>query len=122
MDDIRRDGRVSFEVDVPIAYVRAKSQPCEATYLFRSVIVKGRAHLVDDEAEKVAALNLLMEKYQPEGGYGSYPPQKLAAVGVVRIDVEEMTGKEDLRDGGLREAALRALEEGQPLPLALDRP
>ena len=121
IEDIRRDERVCFEVDVAVAYVKARKQPCEADYLFRSVVVKGKARLVEDEAERVLALDLLMGKYQPEGGWGAYPPSKLAVVGVVRIDVDEMTGKEHLRDGPLREAALEALRQGLSLPLALER-
>jgi len=37
----------------------------------------------------------LMEKYQPEGGYGAFSEDKLALIAVVAIEVEEMTGKED---------------------------
>jgi len=94
IDDIKRDSRVCFEVDLPIAYVRAKNQPCEAEYLYRSVIIKGRAHIVEDREEKLFALRCLMEKYQPEGNYGEFPEERLAITGIVRIDIEEMTGKE----------------------------
>jgi hypothetical protein len=96
IDDIQRDSRVVFELDLPIAYVKGDNNPCSARYLYRSVIVKGRAALVENRVEKVHALKSLMEKYQPEGGYGDFPEEKLAVTGVVRIDIEEMTGKEDL--------------------------
>ncbi len=96
IDDIRRNSRVVFELDLPIAYVKGDNNPCSARYLYRSVIVKGRAALVENRVEKVHALKSLMEKYQPEGGYGDFPEEKLAVTGVVRIDIEEMTGKEDL--------------------------
>ena len=121
MEDIRRDDRVCFNAYLPIAYVKAKTEPCEANYLFRSVTIKGRARSVEDPDEKRLALDLLMEKHQPEGGLGDYPSTKLEVVGVVRIDVEEMTGKESLGDGSLREAALKALAEGAPLPIVLER-
>jgi hypothetical protein len=42
-----------------------------------------------------------MEKYQPEGAYGDFPEEKLNITGVVRIDIEEMVGKEDLGKGQL---------------------
>ena len=96
IEDIRRDGRVVFELDLPIAYVKGDNNPCGARYLYRSVIVKGRAALVEDRFERVHALKGLMEKYQPEGGYGDFSEEKLAVTGVVRIDIEETTGKEDL--------------------------
>jgi uncharacterized protein len=121
IEHIRRESRVCFEADLPVAYVAAGSEPCQADYLFLSVIVKGRAALVAGEEEKRAALDLLMRKYQPEGGYGEYPPEKFRRVGVVRVDVEEITAKEHLRDGALRESALEALRGNAPLPLRLPR-
>ena len=35
-----------------------------------------------------------MTKYQPEGGYGEFLPEKLVLTAVIRIDIEEMTGKQ----------------------------
>lgn len=96
MEDIRRDSRVVFEVDRPITYVRGGPNPCSAKYLYRSVIMKGRASVCDDREEKVRALNCLMKKYQPEGGYGDFLEEKLAITGVVKIDIDEITGKEDI--------------------------
>jgi nitroimidazol reductase NimA-like FMN-containing flavoprotein (pyridoxamine 5'-phosphate oxidase superfamily) len=119
IEDIRRDNRVCFEVDLPIAFVRAVNQPCEAAYLYRSVIIKGRASLAEDHGERTQAFKSLMDKYQPEGGYGPYPAEKLAMTGIVRIDVEEMTGKEDLGKGAHRDRALKALEQGLALPIVL---
>ncbi|HEX9019641.1 MAG TPA: pyridoxamine 5'-phosphate oxidase family protein [Nitrospirota bacterium] len=121
LDDIRRDNRVCFEVDLPIALVKSKGSPCRAEYLFRSVIIKGRARIVEDASERMAALMRLMEKYQPEGGYGEFPEEKLKMTGVVRIDIEEMAGKEDLGKDQVKDAALKALEESSPLPVVLER-
>jgi uncharacterized protein len=44
------------------------------------------------------AMKALMEKYQPEGGYGDFPKEKLAITAVIRIDIEAMTGKEDVTE------------------------
>jgi nitroimidazol reductase NimA-like FMN-containing flavoprotein (pyridoxamine 5'-phosphate oxidase superfamily) len=96
IEGLKRDNRVCFEVDLPIAYVKAKNQPCEAAYLYRSVIIRGRASFVEDVEEKLFALTCLMKKYQPGGGFGDFPEEKLARTGVVRIDIGEMKGKEDL--------------------------
>jgi len=119
IEDIKRDSRVCFEVDLPIAFVRARNQPCEAEYLYRSVIIKGRASLVLDPHERARAFKSLMDKYQPEGGYGQYVPEKLSLTGIVRIDLEEMVGKEDLGKGEFREQALKALEQNMALPIIL---
>lgn len=94
IQDIARDNRVCFEVDMPIAYVPAKGDPCDAGYDYRSIIIKGRAELIADKEEKTAALQRLLAKYQPEGGYGAIPEPKLSITGVVKITVEELSGKE----------------------------
>ena len=96
IEDIKRDGRVCFEVDLPIAYVKAKNQPCEAAYRYQSIIIRGRATFVEEAGEKRFALTCLMKKYQPDGGFGDYPQDKLAITGIVKIVIEELKGKEDL--------------------------
>ncbi len=121
VDDIRRDNRVCFEVDLPIALVKSTGSPCKSEYLYRSVIIRGRAHVVEEQAERMDALKKLMGKYQPEGGYGEFPEEKLKITGIVRIDIEEMTGKEDLGRDRMRDAALRALAEKARLPVVLVR-
>lgn len=122
IEDIKRDNRVCFEVDLPIALVKSRESPCRAHYLYRSVIIKGRAHAVEDTSEKLFALKRLMAKYQPEGGYGEFPEDKFRITGVVRIDIEQMVGKEDLgKEQQLKDAALKALEEKALLPIVLER-
>jgi nitroimidazol reductase NimA-like FMN-containing flavoprotein (pyridoxamine 5'-phosphate oxidase superfamily) len=96
IDDINRDNRVVFEIDEPMRYVKGDVNPCSAKFLYRSVMVKGKAVVVDDNEERLLALRSLMEKYQPEGGYGEFLPEKLGITAVVRIDIEEITGKEDI--------------------------
>jgi nitroimidazol reductase NimA-like FMN-containing flavoprotein (pyridoxamine 5'-phosphate oxidase superfamily) len=96
IEDIERDGRVCFEVDLPLAFVKGEGSPCKADYRYQSVICTGRAHLVEERQEKLGALRALMEKYQPEGGYGEFPEEKVALTAVVRIDILTMTGKQDL--------------------------
>lgn len=110
MEDIKRDSRVCFEIDLPITYVKSTGIPCKADYLYRSVMIKGRTRIVSEREERLRALEGLMEKYQPQGDYGAFPEDKLALTAVVRIDIEEMTGKEDLGKEKEREAVLAFLE------------
>lgn len=96
IDDIVRDSRVAFEIDEPIGYVKSNDNPCSAKYLYRSLMMRGKAAIVTDDKESLLALRSLMEKYQPEGGYRDFLPEKLNVTAVVRIDIEEVTGKEDV--------------------------
>ena len=61
-----------------------------------------------------------MQKYQPEGGYGDYLEEKLRITGIIKIDIEEMIGKEDLGKEKQREAVLKALEDKVQLPIVLE--
>ena len=82
--------------------------------------MQGRAIIIEDRVERLMALNYLMRKYQPEGGYGPYPEEKLALTCIVRIDIEDLSGKEDLGKGELREKALQALSGGDVLPIIIE--
>jgi hypothetical protein len=117
IEDIKKDSRVCFEANLPIAFVRGSEYPRRAGYLHRSI--KGRAHPIEDRDEQISGLTCLMQKYQPEGGYGDFPEEKLKITGVVRIDIEEITGKENLGKEGIREEAMKALAGTSALPVVI---
>ena len=94
--DIRRGSPICFEVDEPIAFVTARENTCSANYYFRSIIIKGEAGLVRQETKKLEILGRLMEKYQPERGYGKIPGEILKKTAIIEIVVEEMSAKERL--------------------------
>ena len=94
--DIRRGSPVCFEVDEPIAYVTAGENACSANYYFRSVIMKGEAGLVRQETKKLEIFEKLMEKYQPERGYGKIPEKILKKTAIIEISIQEITAKERL--------------------------
>jgi nitroimidazol reductase NimA-like FMN-containing flavoprotein (pyridoxamine 5'-phosphate oxidase superfamily) len=95
--------RVGFTMNLPHSMIpsdwTAPGHACPATHFFKSVEIKGRCSLVADRAEKAVALQALMEKYQPEGGFDPVDPAQsryakaLDGVGVFRIDPETWSGK-----------------------------
>jgi hypothetical protein len=94
--DIRRGSPVCFEVDEPIAYVSAKGSACQASYYYRSIIIKGKASLVNHRVKKLKILERLMEKYQPEDGYGGILEEILKKTAVIEITIQKITGKKNL--------------------------
>lgn len=96
IEDIHRGSPVCFEVDDPIAYVVAKGAACTSSYYYRSIIIKGRAALVSKHDKKLETLNRLMEKYQPESGYGDISEEVLKKTALIEISIEQITGKENL--------------------------
>ena len=99
IENIKRNSKVGFEVDRNLEFLPSYfSDPEDASLadtLYISVVIKGEAQLVEDNEEKVLALNGLMEKYQPEGQYK--PMNKdmgvLNATAVIKIIPKEMNGK-----------------------------
>ena len=99
LDNIRRNPKAGFEVDRELAflpsYFESPTDASLADTLYVSVVIKGDASFVDDPDEKSSALNGLMEKYQPEGGYEPISPgsQVMEHVAVLRIVPRSLRGK-----------------------------
>lgn len=99
LDNARRNPRVGFEVDRELEFLPSYFEdPADASLadtLYVSVVVKGLCTIVDDRAEKAAALNALMAKYQPEGGYEPIRPgmDVVDHVSIMRVAPESMRGK-----------------------------
>jgi nitroimidazol reductase NimA-like FMN-containing flavoprotein (pyridoxamine 5'-phosphate oxidase superfamily) len=92
LDNIARDPRVCFEVHVVECIVRAP-RAIEFGTRYRSVVVRGQARLLADEAAKREALVALTARYAE--GHPFEPPtgEEIAATAVVEIEIDEMTGK-----------------------------
>ena len=99
LDNIRRNQKVGFEVDKSLEFLPSYfSDPTDASLadtLYISVVIKGNASIVSDKEEKTNALNGLMKKYQPEGGYEPIKPDMdvLKGVEVIKIIPESLRGK-----------------------------
>lgn len=94
LDSIKADSRVSF-------CVTAQDDVVPETYStdYRSVIVFGRAHIIEDSAEKRDAIVKLALKYAPDNSQAHMESEindSFDHLTVVEITVEHMTGKESL--------------------------
>lgn len=76
-----------------------------ATHYFKSVEIRGQCSIITDTREKIAGLQALMDKYQPEGGYDAIDPQDpayasaLDHVGVFSLSIDSWTGKRKFGQG-----------------------
>ena len=99
LDNIRRNQKVGFEVDKSLEFLPSYfSDPTDASLadtLYISVVMKGNGSIVSDKEEKTTALNGLIKKYQPEGGYEPIKPEMevLKEVEVIKIVPESLKGK-----------------------------
>ena len=99
LENIKRNQKVGFEVDKSLEFLPSYfSDPTDASLadtLYISVVIKGNANIILDKEEKTTALNGLMKKYQPEGGYEPIKPEMdvLDEVVVIKIVPESLRGK-----------------------------
>ncbi|QHW33391.1 flavin-nucleotide-binding protein [Paenibacillus rhizovicinus] len=129
MTQLKKNQRVTFmaakEYAIIPSYFSDPLLACPATAYFKSVRVDGQAVIVDDLAEKAAALEALMRKLQPEGGYKTidsadpdYVP-RLKGVAVVRIDADRISGKfkfgQNLKQPARESITAQLAERGLPL-------
>lgn len=99
LDNIKRNDKVGFEADRELeflpSYFEDPKNASLADTLYISIVIKGRASVVNDKEEKTLALNGLMEKYQPEGMYEPIQSgmRVLDGVAVIKIIPEVLHGK-----------------------------
>lgn len=99
LDNIKRNPKVGFEVDRHICFLPSyyfhPTDASQADTLYISVVIKGTAHIVEDNEEKSQALNGLMKKYQKEGKYEILHPSmpSVHEVAVIKVVPKEMRGK-----------------------------
>lgn len=99
LDNIRRNPNVGFEVDQHICFLPSyyfhPTDASQADTLYISVVIKGRAEIVEDAEEKARALNALMEKYQKEGRYKVLDANMpvVREVAIIRVIASDMRGK-----------------------------
>ena len=102
VDNILADNRVCFEVDIPLAYLDLafdpSRPPCQVHQFYHCVIIRGRACIIEDPQEKLAALNALMAAHEQRPGFAAITSDTpaVALCTVVAVRVENLSCKSDL--------------------------
>lgn len=90
LDLIRRDNNVAFCINGDNQLV-AGEKACGWSVKGKSVTGYGRAILISNSDEKIKALDIIMSHYT--SGPFDYNPKSVEVTMIIRIDIEEMTGK-----------------------------
>ncbi|MCL5960750.1 MAG: pyridoxamine 5'-phosphate oxidase family protein [Chloroflexi bacterium] len=96
LDNIRRDGKVGFEIDRVFAIVPPLVRGCQTHCFYQSIVIRGRARILDDVKDmeaKERALVLLVRKYSPD--FADVPLTDVDKASVAEIAIEHISGKED---------------------------
>jgi len=130
-ESLKKDPRASFfavslQTYLP-SYFLFEEDASGSSVAFKSVTVRGQCRFIENPEEKCAVLNLLMEKYQPEGRYRRLSPEDemykkvLRATGVFALVPETMAGKFKLAqqksEEDRRRIAEKLRERGTPSDL-----
>ena len=91
LDNIKRNPKISFCV-----VGDTKVLPDKFSTVFESVVVFGKAELINDKVEKAKGLSILVDKYSPEFTMEGeeYINRAIDATCVVKINIEHITGKQ----------------------------
>ncbi len=124
LDNIKRNDKVGFEVDRELeflpSYFEDPKDASLADTLYISVVIKGSASIVEEKNEKALALNGLMKKYQPEGGYEPLTPEMdvIDEVAIIKVIPDSIRGKykigQNLRKGERADLAKKIFERNTP--------
>lgn len=91
IDILHANPEVSFEVSEVKGVIPAEDA-CDFEACHRTVIGFGRVEFVEDETEKIRALDLIVGRFT--GQHFDYPKDKVAQTTVLRIDIHSMKCKQ----------------------------
>ncbi|HWQ47935.1 MAG TPA: pyridoxamine 5'-phosphate oxidase family protein [Methanosarcina sp.] len=91
IDILNRNPKVAFEADSE-AEVITTEDICKYNVRYRSVVGNGQARFVEDYNEKVEGLTVLSEHYGKKGPF-EFEDWKINRLCIIKIEIEEMTGK-----------------------------
>jgi nitroimidazol reductase NimA-like FMN-containing flavoprotein (pyridoxamine 5'-phosphate oxidase superfamily) len=102
LDNLIRDPRVCFEVDVPLSYIDIGLDPnrpiCNLHQFYHCVIIRGSAAVVKDSTLKVDALNALIAKHENTEDFKKVTQDMSGckACDVIEIRPDSISAKSDL--------------------------
>jgi nitroimidazol reductase NimA-like FMN-containing flavoprotein (pyridoxamine 5'-phosphate oxidase superfamily) len=92
IDILNRNSRVAFEADID-AEIIITEDIYKYNVRYRSVVGNGQALFVEDYNEKLEGLTVLSEHYGKKGPF-EFEEWKVNRLCIVKIEIEEMTGKQ----------------------------
>ena len=102
LDNLVRDPRVCFEVDVPLSYIDIGLDPdrpiCNLHQFYHCVVIRGSASVVKDSTLKVDALNALIAKHENTDDFKKVTKDMAGckACEVIEIKPDSISAKSDL--------------------------
>lgn len=94
LSNIKNNPSVCFNTyDMPGVLYDPEEKPCDTNTEYESVIIDGKARLVEDIPEKGRILKEIVKKYTPKLADKDLPENMVKGTAVVCITPEKITGK-----------------------------
>jgi len=96
LDILRNNNKVCIEFDADIELVQSQ-EACKTDVKYKSILIFGAAVFLKDITEKKKALDIIMQHYYHHLlAVFHYPKDALEGVIIIKVKVNQMTGKESL--------------------------
>lgn len=94
IENIKRSADVSFTAyEMDCFLYDDEGRPCETNTKYQSVVIAGKAKLIEDYDEKMKGLKAVVAKYTPQLSGRELPENMVKGTAVVEIKIESITGK-----------------------------
>lgn|SRR5574344_377926 len=94
IDNIKADPRISMTVyEMDSILLDPNEKPCDTNTKYESVVVSGKAILVDDLEHKKEVLVGIVKKYTPHLAQKELPDNMVKGTAVIKIEMQALTGK-----------------------------
>ena len=94
MDIIRENNNACFEMDCDGKLIENETA-ANFSYAYKSIIGFGKISILETDAEKTEALNILMKHQTGSNKKYSYTADELSGVCVYKLSVDDFTGKKN---------------------------
>ncbi|MGL5512491.1 MAG: pyridoxamine 5'-phosphate oxidase family protein, partial [Sporomusa sp.] len=93
-DNIKADPRVSMTVyELDSLLLDPDKKPCDTNTKYESVILSGKASLVEDLVCKKEVLIEIVKKYTPHLSQKELPENMIKGTVVIKIEIQDISGK-----------------------------
>lgn len=91
MEILNKNNRVCFEMEVDLEIVPAEN-PCKWNMRYKSIVGYGRAVILVDPAEKIKALDVIVNHYG--GSVVAYDEKRVKGLAIIKVAIDSMKGKQ----------------------------
>ncbi|MHC4244439.1 MAG: pyridoxamine 5'-phosphate oxidase family protein [Planctomycetota bacterium] len=90
LEILKGNPNVCFEFDIDTKLIKAE-KPCDWAMRYKSIVGFGKAELVEDIELKREGLDIIMRQYSQ--ATFEYPQEAIANITIIKVAIENMTGR-----------------------------